>query len=276
MSPQRPKARRAVTGGRLLLSGVAIAAVAGACGSSSHQAVPKPTTSISTTVPAPTTSTTTTLPELQSSGPRTVLSPVGLNVRAQPSTSAKILGTASEGAVFTVLSRSSLGWFKVKGATVTGWITDSATLSAPGKFSTYASSANLFNVLFPVGWTVGSSPPTTVVFKAPASSDTVTVTPEATLALLPKVTAGYHQTKTQQVVACGVTSQLVTYASSTPSASAAPVHGVASTPYLAQVNLSLDAKHALGINGHITTLSQLQTVLNFVNSVTFPVPVCQP
>jgi hypothetical protein len=59
----------------------------------------------------------------------------------------------------------------------------------------------------------------------------------------------------------------------TPS-TAAPAPAAAAG-YLSQIRLSLDPAHALGIDGHLTDLSELQTVRDFANSVTFPYPVCQ-
>ena len=37
----------------------------------------------------------------------------------------------------------------------------------------------------------------------------------------------------------------------------------------------LDAKHALKIAANLTNVSELQTVRDFANSVTFPYPQCQ-
>jgi len=51
--------------------------------------------------------------------------------------------------------------------------------------------------------------------------------------------------------------------------------GVAPEKYLVQVHLTLDAQHALGIDANLTSTSLLQTVRDFVNSVTFPSPLCE-
>lgn len=78
-----------------------------------------------------------------------MLSPTGLNVRGAPSASGPVVGSAAQGTVLTVLGYTAGGggWFKVKGATVTGWITAQPSLSAPGEFHTYSSSA--FSALYP-------------------------------------------------------------------------------------------------------------------------------
>jgi hypothetical protein len=212
----------------------------------------------------------TTVPGVQTSGPRTVLSPIGLHVRAAPSLTAKVLGTASQGIVLTVLGHTAAGggWYQVKGETVTGWITANAALSAPGRFSGYTSSAHHFAALYPVGWTVGEGP-TTAIFRAPTNTELIYVTTAPTAAALGRGRTGYSQIRSESVLACGVTGNLVTYmngkASTTPPLS----------PYYAQIRLTLDAKHALGIAANLTNLGQLQAVRDFANSVTFPYPQCQ-
>jgi hypothetical protein len=254
---------------RILLAVAALGVGVGACGSSGKKAVPptKPTVTV-TTLPASTTTATpttaTTLPTAQASGARTVLSPIGLNVRAQPAKSAKVLGTAAQGTVLTVLANNGQGWLEVKGATTTGWISATPALSAPGKFG----------ALYPLGWTAAEAPPTNVVFRAPSGPDTVVVTNGASVAALGRGRAGYHQSQSEQIVVCGVTTHLDTYMATGVPAGATTA-GATVQQYLAQVLVPLDAQHALGINANLTDLSVLPTVRNFANSVTFPYPECQ-
>jgi uncharacterized protein YgiM (DUF1202 family) len=256
--------------------------VMGACGSSGHgPPAPKPTVVAPTTVPV-----TTTAPSQQTRGPRTVLSPTGLHLRAAPSTAAKILGTAGQGAELTVLGRSVRdgGWFEVKGATVTGWITSDPALSASGTFKAYASAAGTFNTLYPATWTSNESLPGRVTFSSPSSplggslgAETITVSSAASVAKLGRGPAGYHEIRTESVIVCGVTSRLVTYAPSSPTPSTVVSgSGRPSAPgYVSQIRLALSAHVALGIDGHLSGLPQLQDVRNFANSVTFPFPQCQ-
>jgi hypothetical protein len=210
-----------------------------------------------------------------------VLSPIGLNVRAQPAKTAAVLGTAAQGAVLTVLAHTAAtgGWFQVKGATVTGWISDSATLSAQGTFGNYLASTGDFGALYPATWTTVAAPPASVVFRAPSGGDTIVVTSAAKVALLGAGRAGYRATGSEEVVVCGVTSYLTRYVMVATPATAATTTpasgGAAPEPNLAQVRITLDPQHALGIDANLTDLSQLQTVRDFVNSVTFPFPQCQ-
>jgi uncharacterized protein YgiM (DUF1202 family) len=223
----------------------------------------RPATTVSTTTSS-TTTTSTTVPVSQVNGSQTVLSPIGLNVRAAPSKTAKVIGTAGQGTVFQLLAHTnkSGGWYKVRGSTVTGWISADTGYTAPGRFGTYT--AGSFTVLFPAGWTSSGAPKTGVVFRAPSSTEKVVITTAPSVAKLPSVSqgAGIAQNSSQQVVACGVTAYLYSYTTSSPN------------KYYANVALSLAAGHALGLKATLTSLSQMRTVLDFVNSMSFPLPVC--
>jgi len=272
----------------VLIVDVALALALGACSASAgRHASPGPLPSATLTIPsttatttAPGSQTTTQTTTPQTTGPRTVLSPIGLNVRAQPAKTAAVLGTAAQGAVLTVLAHTS-GWFQVKGATVTGWISDSPTLSAEGRFGSYLSSAGQFGALYPATWNVGVSPPASVIFRPSSGGETIVVTTAASVGLLGAGRTGYRASGSEEVVVCGVTSYLNRYVKlAAPPASTAPappaaVGAAAPQANLAQVRITLDPQHALGIDANLTDLSQLQTVRDFVNSVTFPYPQCQ-
>jgi hypothetical protein len=249
---------------RVVAVGLAFSLGLVACSTSGGHPTPRAQPTVTTAVA----NATTTVPGVQTSGPRTVLSPIGLHVRSGPSLTEKVLGTASQGIVLTVLGHTAAGggWYEVRGDTVTGWISASPTLSAPGRFSGYTSSVHQFVALYPVGWTVGEGP-TTAIFRAPTSGESIAVTTAPTVAALGRGKAGYSQTRSESVVACGVTGNLDTYMNASPSAT--------SPPYYAQIRLMLDAKHALGIVANLTNAAELQTVRDFANSITFPYPQCQ-
>jgi hypothetical protein len=228
---------------------------------------------------------------------RTVLSPLGLNIRAQASKSAPVVRTAAQGTELTVLAHTDQGggWFQVKGTTTSGWITDSPKLTAPGKFNAYTQGQNAFGALYPETWTVAEPAPTVVVFRPPSGADTVVVTTAATTAQLVRGRPGYHQSNDEPVVVCGVTSDLFTYtqvtappstktppstgtppSTATPASTTAPAAAaVVAERYLVQVRLTLDAQHALGIEANLGDTPQIQTVRDFVSSVKFPFPQCQ-
>lgn len=252
--------------------GVLVAAlILSACGSPNGQHATGRTTTPTSSLPL--TSTT-----VLASGVRTVLSPLGLNIRVEPAKAATVLRTAAPGAVLTVLAQSEQGggWFEVKGPTVTGWISSDATLSAPGMFSSYASTQLQVSLLYPDGWTHSDLPPASVVFRPSSGGDTVVVTTATTVNQLGRGRPGYHQTDDEQVVVCGVTGDLVTFVEAGDPTTTTQAGGVVAERYLVQVHLTLDAQHALGIDANLADTSQLQSYRDLVNSVTFPFPQCQP
>ena len=103
-----------------------------------------------------------------------------------------------------------------------------------------------------------------VAFESPSKAEKIVIATAPSLAKLPSVKqgAGVSQNGSQQVVACGVTGYLFSYATSLPG------------HYLADLDLSLAAHHVLGIKATLTSTSELKTVLEFVNSVSFPFPEC--
>ena len=247
-----------------------IALASSACTTAAHRGGHR--RSPTTTNPAATSTTT------PGSGTRTVLAPVGLNLRAQPSASAPVVRTAAEGAVLTVLGHTGQGggWFQVRGATVTGWITDDPTLSAPGSFTSYSSAQLQVSLLYPQGWSATEAGTTSVVFRPPSGGDSVVLTTAGSSDQLGHGRPGYQVTNRQQVVVCGVTTSLVTYRqSAAPTTSTTGSAGVVSDQYLAQVRVTLDPQHALGLDANVADPSQLDSFRAVVYSVTFPFPQCQ-
>jgi hypothetical protein len=239
-----------------------------ACTSStSHQATPPSSIGAATT--------SSTVPGVQTTGPRTVLSPIGLHVRAQPQKGAKVLGTAAQGVVLTVLGHTDAagGWYQVKGETVTGWISADSTLSAPGEFNPYTS--NQFNALYPATWS-SSSFLGSQVFRAGSGPDNIVATVSSSTAKLPRGRVGYGESGTSVVVVCGVTSSLVTFqraqaSTSTTVAGSAPPPA----PYLAEARLTVDPHHALGFYADLSDLGpHLDLFRSFLASVSFASKQC--
>lgn len=253
---------------------LALVVVLSACSATSERHATRHPPSSTSPTSGGVTSTTSAAP---TSGVRTVLTPVGLNVRAQPSTTATVLRTAARGAVLNVLAHSdqSGGWFEVRGPTVTGWISDDPTLSAAGSFTSYSSTAHQVSLLYPEGWTVAESGPASVVFHPPSGSDTMVVSTASTVDQLAHGRSGYQRTASEQVVVCGVTTDLVTYIRAGSPLTTTPPTGVVAEHVLAQVNLTLDPQHALGFDANLADASQLTTFRAVVDSVTFPFPQCQ-
>jgi DNA segregation ATPase FtsK/SpoIIIE, S-DNA-T family len=288
---------------KLLLAGVAlVAGIATGCSTGGHPSSPPASRRGSSTTAA---TPSPTEPGPQASGSRTVLSPIGLNVRAAPSASAAVLGSAAQGVVLTVLGYTSSGggWFKVKGATVTGWISAQPTLSAAGDYRFYSSSQ--FSALYPATWTESAlsgstSPPTTsapttsvptqsatttatpvapssVVFRPASGPGDIVVTSAGSISQLPQGRPGYGRKSVSQLVTCGITAGLVVFqqtgsASSTTSPAASAPE---SLTYLAQVRFEVDNLHALGLYADMPDLgATFQIFQGFIASMTFTAPQC--
>lgn len=262
-----------------LVAAMLTAAVTAGCSGGGPTSPPVATSRAPSAAPA----TATTPPGPQTSGVRTVLSTNGLNVRAAPTKSARVLGTAAEGVQLTVLGYTSSdgGWFKVRGATVTGWISAEPTLSAPGTFSTYTSPQ--FSALYPTGWAESALPASTtspslssVLFRPASGTGDIVVTVAGSVAQLPHGRAGYARRSVSQVVACGTTTALVVYQQTGAASSApAPTTGPESLPYLAEIRLAASKGHALGVYADLPDLGRTLQVLNeFVASMTFSAPHC--
>jgi Bacterial SH3 domain len=208
--------------------------------------------------------TTTTRPASEPRGPQTVLSPVGLNVRSGPSKSDRVIGTAAQGVALLRLGHTNNngGWYEVSGATVIGWVSAAPSLSAPGHFSYYSSTA--FNVLYPAGWTFTGKPGTGVVFRPRSTVEDVVITASSSVAKLPTIghAAGISRYGSQQVVACGVSGYLYSYRTESPH------------KFYAAATFSLGPAHALGLKATLSSLPQITTVLDFVNSISFPLALC--
>jgi hypothetical protein len=219
----------------------------------------------------------TATPSPGSSGVRTVLAPLGLNIHASAQLSAAVLGTAAQGVSLSVLDHTDQGggWFKVQGQTVTGWIVSDPTLTADGQFTAYQSSTRNFSALYPQTWTFAEQP-TAAVFYPMTGVQTMVVRNGAHIADFGPVGAsGYVGTGEQTVVVCGVTANLDLYSHvGTPPPTPSP--GVAGPlPLLAQLRLRLDPTHAMALDFNYTGSADLGVFSDFYNSMTFPYPQCE-
>jgi hypothetical protein len=246
---------------------VGLIVVAGACGSSGkHETAPS-------TTRAPI-SSATTLAGVPTSGPRTILSPIGVRVRAAAKKTAPVVGTAGWGSVLTVLGYTAAdgGWFEVRGAAHTGWITGDPTLSAAGEFLSYNS--NLFSALYPPTWTHKPSRSVDVVFMSSSGADMIAATTATAPSHLTRGRTGYGEANSRSMVVCGVTGDLVTYTLASASSTTGG-GGTHPAPYLLQIRLILDAHHVLSFEADLSSLgAPLQTFSNFLESVTFPFRQC--
>lgn len=210
-----------------------------------------------------------------------------------------MLGTAAQGVVLTVLGYTSNGggWFKVKGATVTGWISANPTLSAKGEFHSYSSSG--FAALYPATWTESALPgykpgpttsapsqatstsapraaPSSVAFRPASGEGDIVAVAAGSVSQLPHGRAGYGRKSVSQIVTCGITAGLVVFQRAGTSSPASPSTSVPeSLTYLAEVRVPVDKQQALGFYSDMPDLgTTLQIFKEFLASVTFSAPQC--
>ncbi|HEY8642415.1 MAG TPA: SH3 domain-containing protein [Candidatus Dormibacteraeota bacterium] len=91
-----------------------------------------------------------------------VLTPVGLNIRAQPDATSERLGTFQQGVQLDVLDRQSgaQNWLKVRGhdsGTVVGWVLDSPDLLIHRSVALHFDPNQGWSTLFPTDWTLSTS-----------------------------------------------------------------------------------------------------------------------
>lgn len=261
----------------LALVALGLVATAGCTGSGSSSSA---TTTTASTVAAAHGGGSTS-GTFQTSGVRTILSPIGLNVRSMPSASAPVLGSAAQGVTLNVLGHTDEGggWYHVMGATVSsGYITDNPTDSAAGAFTAYSDDGSNFSALYPSKWTATAVPPDGVVFRPPSGGDSIMVSAAAKVSQLPQDQTGYHRDMATTKVVCGVTGELVTYSQSTTASPASPPTlpgGAVAERYLIRIDLTLDPTHAVGVDAFLADLGQAGPVDNVISSLSFPAPQCQ-
>jgi uncharacterized protein YgiM (DUF1202 family) len=211
------------------------------------------------------------------SGVRTVLSPLGLNIRSNPATTGARLGTAAQGAVLTVVGHTDQngGWYKVQGQSVNGWITADPSLTAPGQLTQYQSQDRKFSALYPQNWTFAEIT-TAVLFHPMGGPQTIVVRNAAHGA---DFGAGggtaFTGSGQETVVVCGVTGALneFTHNGGPP---ATPTPGTAGPlAFLAQIRLRLDSTHALALDFNYSAAADLAVFRAFYNSMIFPFPQCE-
>jgi hypothetical protein len=231
----------------------------------------------------------------QLSGQRTVLTPEGLRIHSSASLSASVEAAAAWGVTLTVLGYDASGggwqdatmsgtaWYKVQGATVTGWVVADPTLSAEGVLTPVSfADKDIDGVLFPTTWTYADDPGE-VVFRPQSGSDlaSLAIRYAATLSALGAAgLTGYSAVASNdEAVACGYTGTLVQYtagAGATPQPTA-DAGGAAVTRLadFAQFRVALSSSFALDIEINYSAAGDYTVFENVLNSVRYPFPDCE-
>jgi hypothetical protein len=210
----------------------------------------------------------------QTSGVRTVLAPLGLNLRASAATSAQVLGTVAQGTLLTVIGydASGAGWYRVKGDTTSGWITANPQYSSPNRFTGYQSAPHGFNALYLESWTFAENP-NSVVFRPQSSGgQAIVVRTGANLAAIGAAGRdGYTLVTTDSAEVFGVTGVLRTYNRTGTLASPGP-DSPPPLAHLAEIRLTIDSGRAMQIDFAYDDAATLPQFTDFYNSISFPPP----
>ncbi|MGA8426550.1 MAG: SH3 domain-containing protein [Candidatus Dormiibacterota bacterium] len=148
----------------------------------------------------------------------TVIAPLGVNLRSSPGTSAAVLQVIAQGVTLSIVGHYSAdgGWWQVKGATESGWVTAQPQYTSTQAFQTFSSAAPVaWSVMYPPGWTFAQQSAGTVVFTDRAGGTITFVVASTTPQLPAAAPTGATQTGAVGVEVFGVTAPLVTYASTT-------------------------------------------------------------
>lgn len=209
----------------------------------------------------------------QASGTRTVLAPLGLNLRSQPSHDATAIADLSQGTVVTVLAHvgQNGGWFQVQGETQTGWISDDPTFSSPRRFNLYQSDQRGFTALYPDSWTFAEQPDE-VVFRPQTGGASMTVVIAPSLdAIGPPGRTGYSLSGSESAEVDGVTGLLRTY-DRTGSAPAPSPGAPDNLDHLAEFRATIDAKRAIRADLNYTSADTVPLFHDVLNAIMFPAP----
>jgi hypothetical protein len=226
--------------------------------------------------PAPPVGTASASPgasQQPASGTRTVLAPLGLNLRTQPDRASSSLGDLAQGTVVTVLAHvgQNGGWFQVKGETQTGWISDDPNFSSPRRFNLYQSDQRGFGALYPDSWTFTEQPPE-VIFRPQTGGASITVVIAASLdAIGPPGRTGYSLSSTESSEVDGITGLLRTY-DRTGSAPAPSPGEPEHLDHLAEFRATIDAKRAIRADLDYTSADIVPIFRDVLNSIIFPAP----
>jgi hypothetical protein len=284
-----------------LIAALAAAAAATLAGCSLGSPASPSATGVATNPPvAGSTGTVTAAPGAsgssapQTSGERTVLVQDGLRIHRSASLSASVEGTAAWGVTLTVVGYNADGgpwpdqsapgaWYQVQGSTVTGWIIADPTYTAPGVLNSIGfQDKQIDGALFPSDWTYADGTGE-IVFQPQTGIDppTLVIREAATLSALgtPGLTGYASVTSDAEVVACGYTGTLVTYAAG-PTASPQPTTdpgggGVTRLADFAQFRATLSPTYAIDIEMNYSTPDQYAVFQNLLNSIRYPFPDCE-
>lgn len=215
-----------------------------------------------------------TSPGVQTSGVRTVLAPLGLNLRSAGSSTAQVVATLAQGTALTVTGYSGDGggWYHVTGDAGTGWITANPLFSSPHRFNLYTSAQRGFSALYLEDWTFSENPGSVVFRPQTGGGQAIVVQTGASLdALGPAGRDGYTEASTDTAEVYGVTGVLRIYSRTGTVASPGP-DSPPPLAHLAEIRIAIDSSRAMRLDFGYDDTGQLSQFTDFYSSVAFPAP----
>jgi uncharacterized protein YgiM (DUF1202 family) len=290
----RRAAATAIAASALLLSGCSLLSASSSPGGVATNPPGTPITGTVTATPAASGGPSSAA--AQSSGTRTVLATLGLNMHSAASLSAHVVGTLAWGDTVNVQAYNGSGgpwpgsttpgaWYQVQGSTVTGWIVADPTLSAAGTLnSTSFGDKQIDGLLYPADWTYADNPGE-ILLQPQTGNDrpTIAIRVAGGLSALGAtgITGYTPVTSNPKTVVCGYTGSEVEY--SAPSGAAAQPTAdagggqVTRLAHFVQFRATLQSSPPVAIDIEMNYASSDQEMVfaNILNSIRYPFPLCE-
>ena len=210
----------------------------------------------------------------QTSGFRTVLAPLGLNIRATPLEGSQLVATVAQGTVLTVsgYNAEGSGWYKVKGDAGAGWISANPLFSSPHRFTLYSSAQRGFSALYLEDWTFSENPGSVVFRPQSGGGQAIVVLTGAKIDDLGAPGRdGYALLRTEIDEVYGVTAPLRIYSRTGTVASPGP-DSPPPLQHLAELRFTIDSSRAMRLDFGYDDQALLPEFSDFFSSVAFPAP----
>jgi hypothetical protein len=215
-----------------------------------------------------------TSPGVQTTGIRTVLAPLGLNVRATPLEGSQLVATVPQGTVLTVIGYNpeGSGWYQVKSDSGSGWITDNPLYSSPHRFTVYQSVQRGFSALYLEDWTFSENPGSVVFRPQSGGGQAIVVLTGAKVDDLGAPGRdGYTLLRTEIAEVYGVTASLRIFSRTGTVASPGP-DSPPPLQHLAELRFTIDSSRAMRLDFGYNDQALLPQFSDFFSSVAFPAP----
>jgi len=215
-----------------------------------------------------------TSPGVQTTGIRTVLAPLGLNIRSAPVEGSQAVATVAQGTVLNVVGYNpeGSGWYQVKSDSGSGWITVNPLYSSPHRFTVYTSAQRGFSALYLEDWTFSENPGSVVFRPQSGGGQAIVVLTGAKVDDLGAAGRdGYTLLRSETAEVYGVTATLRIYSRTGTVASPGP-DSPPPLMHLAELRFTIDSSRAMRLDFGYDDQALLPEFSDFFSSVAFPAP----